>query len=48
MFVYKHTEILEYVTWPTFLQKYKLHRLDNSRILTIKISKISGYSFYMN
>ena len=49
MLVYKHAETIEYVKkWPTFLRKIQISRVDNSRILSIRDAKFSGYCFYIN
>ena len=48
MFVYKHTETIEYVKKVAcFLRKLQTLRVHNSRILRIKNPKFSGYSFNM-
>ena len=47
MFIYKHTEIIEYVKkLAYFLRKIQTLLVNNSRILRIKNEKFSGY--YMN
>ena len=43
IFVYKHAETIAY-----FLRKIQTLRVNNSRILSIKNAKFSGYYFYMN
>ena len=45
MFVYKHTETIEYVK--KYLRKLQILRANNSIILSIQNAKFSGY-FYMN
>ena len=48
MFVYKHTEKIEYVKkYPTFSEKIQTLRVINSRILKIKNAKFSGYYLYI-
>ena len=48
MFVYKHTETIEYVKESlTFLRKIQTLRANNSRIFRFKNVKYSGYRFYM-
>ena len=47
MFVYKHTEKIEYVKkLAYFLREIQTLRVNNSRVLTIKNAKLSGYYFY--
>ena len=50
MFVYKHTESIEYICSKIayFLKKIQTSREHNSRILKAKNAKFSGYCFYMN
>ena len=49
MFLYKHAETIEYVkNQPTFYEKTQTLRVNNSRILTIKNAKFSGYYVYIN
>ena len=49
MFVYKHTETIEYAkNQPTFLGKMQTLRANNSNNFTIKGVEFSGYYFYMN
>ena len=48
MFVYKHTETIEYVKKVNFLRKIQTSRLNSSRILRIKNVKFPGYSFFIN
>ena len=49
MFVYKHAETIEYVKKSAyFLRKIQTLRVNNSRILTIKNAKFSGYFVYVN
>ena len=47
MFVYKHTETIEYVKKQP-LRKIQTLRVINSRILMIQNVKCSGYQFYKN
>ena len=50
MFVYKHTEKIEYVKkWDTyFFRKIQLYWENNSIMFRNKNAKISGHYFYMN
>ena len=48
MFVYKHTQTIEYVEVAYFLRKMQTLRVNNLRILRIKNAKFLGYYFYMN
>ena len=49
MFVYKHTETIEYVKKIAyFLRKVQILRANNSRIIRIQNAKFSGYYFDMN
>ena len=49
MFVYKHTETIEYVKKVAyFLRKIQNLRVNNSKILRIQNVKFSGYYFHMN
>ena len=49
MFVYKHSETIEFVNkLAYFLRKIQTSRVNNSRVLTIKNAKLSEYWFYMN
>ena len=48
MFVYKHTEKIEYVLAAYFLRKIQFLRMNNSRILKIQDATFYGYYFYMN
>ena len=48
MFVYKHTETIEYVKKLAYLlRKVQTLRVNNLRILTIKNAKFPGDYFYM-
>ena len=48
MFVYKHVETIGILKISLLFKKNKILRVNNSRILTIKNAKFSGYHFYMN
>ena len=48
MFVYKHTETIEFVKKRPTLRKIQTLRVNNSRILRIQNATFSGYHFYMN
>ena len=48
MFVYKHAETIEYVKISLLFTKIQTLRVNNSRIVTIKNAKFSGYYVCMN
>ena len=49
MFVYKHRETKEYLKSSLlFKEKTQTSPVNNSRIITTKNAKFSGYYFYMN
>ena len=46
MFVYKHTETIEYVKkQPTFYKKYKLYRKITQEFLGLRIQNFQGIIF---
>ena len=47
MFVYKHTETIEYVKNSLLLKKMQILREKNSSIFRMKNAEISGYYFYV-
>ena len=48
IFVYKHTETIEYAKNSLPFKKIQTSRINNSRILRIKNAKRLGYCFYIN